>query len=499
MYLNDLPQWLLNRLVPALPWLWVVVCVLGLALVLSRWLRWRSKTPACPVCRYDMRGSPGLTCPECGHSVTKPEHLLRRHPRRRWATVLGLLMLLGGPHVDLVQYRLQQGETLQRAAVPTTVWLIGYPWWPRSTEEVMRYRVFNETLRRMPASGIIRQPLPRSEILKYVFRQTEQVGYHESPLPHWQTRLAARRGYTSMRALQRRGMTTPYGHVIYYLSLSESVTDDSFARDKLIEGLGSNDPHIREGCSNSIKTLGVRASPYVPLLEQRLHELLIRGKLDHANFRPKLYGSDVQALYDTMVESIETAIGNAGPAGIAVADDWLGSDDEVLRESALRIVTHNADASHYSPEFVEQLVDILTHRAWHHRYQNTVSEIGLLAVSRAHYYLTSESPATRAEAMRLLGIVFFDGPRRRLASALRQFRNPDQCYEEWAVRVDDPVYRQVVADVSALAETETDELVRERIQRFLEKHERLGTSEQRRRVIQMQDPESAQLMYEWFK
>jgi len=498
MTLNELPRWLMDWLLPGLPWLWVGVITLGLVLIVSRWFRWSSKTPACPVCRYDMRGSPGLSCPECGHTVKTAAQLLRRHPRRRWALWLGVLMMLGGPYVDLVQYRLLCGETVQRASVPTTVWILGYPYWPRTAEQVMTQRVFYETRRRDPYSGFIRKPMPRSDMLKYLFRQTGEVGYGGSPLPHWQTRLLARRSYTSMRSLQRKGMTTPYGHVVFFLMMSERATDDVYARERLVEGLQNNDPHIRNGCSGALKTLGVRVSPYVPTLEQRLRDLLIRGELDDANFRPKLYNNDAQELYDTLVANLETAIGKSGPAGMVVVYDWLGSTDPVLQDAALRMVCHNTDESLYTPELADRLVDILIDSAWHHKYHPVVGDVGLLAVNRAREHLRSGSTARRAEAIRILGVVFFDGPFYRGAD-IKRHRNSQPYYEAWAVRVDDPVYPSVLADITRMAQDEADEIVLERIALFMDKHRRIGTSTQRRYVTQMNDKPSIELMYERFR
>jgi hypothetical protein len=48
--------------------------------------------PACPKCRYNMKGTQNLTCPECGHSAKSQRQLTRWKFRKRWL-VLSLVMM----------------------------------------------------------------------------------------------------------------------------------------------------------------------------------------------------------------------------------------------------------------------------------------------------------------------------------------------------------------------------------------------------------------------
>lgn len=73
-------------------WVWYLVA--GLMGVLGLWcaLRARFHDPAkgrrrCPKCWYDMSGTPGLICSECGRSVKHEKQLFKTRRRLRWALV----------------------------------------------------------------------------------------------------------------------------------------------------------------------------------------------------------------------------------------------------------------------------------------------------------------------------------------------------------------------------------------------------------------------------
>ena len=79
--------------------LWVALGALGLAIGLWCWagrLRRRDGDPHCRRCDYNLRGTPGLTCPECGGSTARPFIGERRwyRPLRRVAMVC-LLFAVG--------------------------------------------------------------------------------------------------------------------------------------------------------------------------------------------------------------------------------------------------------------------------------------------------------------------------------------------------------------------------------------------------------------------
>lgn len=82
----------------------------------------------CPKCWYDMRGSPTLLCPECGHEAKTEQMLL--HTRRAWRRVgVGLLCAIMAWHAWQVRGRLvQRQEPLRWAAVPSVVFAVGATW-----------------------------------------------------------------------------------------------------------------------------------------------------------------------------------------------------------------------------------------------------------------------------------------------------------------------------------------------------------------------------------
>jgi HEAT repeat protein len=74
----------------------IVLIVIGGVGVLLALLRDRSRgRRRCPKCWYDMTGTPGLTCPECGRTAKRERKLHRT--RRRWRlAALALLITLAG-------------------------------------------------------------------------------------------------------------------------------------------------------------------------------------------------------------------------------------------------------------------------------------------------------------------------------------------------------------------------------------------------------------------
>ena len=94
-------------------WLfWTGVPALGIGALVVLWsLGWdairrgRSRMRRCPRCWYDMTGTPGLRCPECGKEAQGERSLLKRRRRWRWAAP-GLIM--AGAGAFGVSPRLQQ-------------------------------------------------------------------------------------------------------------------------------------------------------------------------------------------------------------------------------------------------------------------------------------------------------------------------------------------------------------------------------------------------------
>src|SRR5262245_36878945 len=111
----------------AMPWIaWTVGGVLIALDVFLIWLylfsdRARGRR-RCPKCWYDLRGTPGLTCSECGYVARREWALFRT--RRRWrAGVLALLVAASGVAVALTPKVRRDGWL---SVVPTTVllWLL---------------------------------------------------------------------------------------------------------------------------------------------------------------------------------------------------------------------------------------------------------------------------------------------------------------------------------------------------------------------------------------
>lgn len=102
---------------------WVVLGVAGL---LAAWgvVRWPSRTPRCPKCRYDLSGAAvgesGVTCPECGQ-VTARRTRLYRHPRRWRLAVAASLAAV--PATQMVMFR-ERPDSGWTRWLPTSVLLV---------------------------------------------------------------------------------------------------------------------------------------------------------------------------------------------------------------------------------------------------------------------------------------------------------------------------------------------------------------------------------------
>jgi len=120
-YLSDWVLWILT----------VLIGLIGLALALRGLFGDRARgRPHCWKCRYEMTGTEGLTCPECGH-VNKSRTVLFKTRRYYKRFVFGALLFMlalychTGPQV---QYRRGVlGEKWWESIVPTTVWIVLLP------------------------------------------------------------------------------------------------------------------------------------------------------------------------------------------------------------------------------------------------------------------------------------------------------------------------------------------------------------------------------------
>jgi len=80
--------------------------------------------PRCPKCWYDMTGSRGFICPECGNDAARQTNLYRTR-RSGMEAVLGTLLLVSGITLAAIPTVQDQGWT---ALIPTTALMIVMPW-----------------------------------------------------------------------------------------------------------------------------------------------------------------------------------------------------------------------------------------------------------------------------------------------------------------------------------------------------------------------------------
>jgi len=83
----------------------------------------------CPRCRYDMEGTPGLRCPECGKLV-RSERGLGRPRRPKWAGRFAIVLVLMGTYTLRVARPVMEYGPLM--AVPTWVLMAGWSWLPEA-------------------------------------------------------------------------------------------------------------------------------------------------------------------------------------------------------------------------------------------------------------------------------------------------------------------------------------------------------------------------------
>jgi len=81
----------------------------------------------CPKCWYDMSAASGLQCPECGRTA-KSIRQFSKAKRRKWAFVLGLLLIGTGAYGVSVSRRVVETDWL--AAVPSWFLMAGWEWLP---------------------------------------------------------------------------------------------------------------------------------------------------------------------------------------------------------------------------------------------------------------------------------------------------------------------------------------------------------------------------------
>ena len=106
------------------------VCLFALCLTIWAFIGDRARgRMRCPKCWYDMSGSQGLQCPECGRAA-RNEQQLSKSRRPRWAFVLAVLMIVPAVYAMAVGKQVEEDGYL--AAVPTWFLIAGWNHLPES-------------------------------------------------------------------------------------------------------------------------------------------------------------------------------------------------------------------------------------------------------------------------------------------------------------------------------------------------------------------------------
>ncbi len=107
---------------------WTLGGLLGLAgLALAWWALFADRAKGrkrCPKCWYDLTGSPGPTCSECGYGPKSEAKLFKTRRHWRWA-VVAVLVLVGSAASGMTPKIKREGWI---SVVPTTVLILSLPW-----------------------------------------------------------------------------------------------------------------------------------------------------------------------------------------------------------------------------------------------------------------------------------------------------------------------------------------------------------------------------------
>ncbi len=475
--IRDLPVWLIR----VSPWLWLVVMSLGLLVIAWALIRRRGKFPACPKCGYDLRGTEGLTCPECGHTAQSPRQLFGRPRRWRWA-VTGLLIVLAGVQVDFVQYRMWTGERFLSACVPTTVWIAGYPWWPDSGRRMIERRL-QRGWAVLPGNAVVWMDRPRpTGYLRDWLLGLHDADHLRQPFAcRWQSRLLARRAYTWFLSHQRSGNLTPndYRYTFWYLKMSVLMTEDDKSYQQIVNGLTSADPYMRANAYSSLRGTEVVTAKYVPVLEKLLVDELCSPS------PPVPFGNWVMPqpypgrLLPPHCDQLIQAIGQSGSSGIAVASEWLTHEPMNHRLAAVHMLGCAKMPVAYTPEMAQRLVDAIVTLPWDGWSSEQARDAGTLVVEPVTPYLSAFAPVVRENAVRVLGAAFFHWP----LWFHYQGEASERIIEQWAARVNDPMFEKAVQQVRARLEVEEELGVRVLLQRFLDYAETWGDADGREHIL----------------
>ena len=107
---------------------WTLGGLLGLAaLALAWWALFGDRAKGrkrCPKCWYDMTGSPGLTCSECGYSTKREKKLFKT--RLHWRAAMLAVVVFAVSAASGLTPKIKRDGWI--SVVPTTVLILSLPW-----------------------------------------------------------------------------------------------------------------------------------------------------------------------------------------------------------------------------------------------------------------------------------------------------------------------------------------------------------------------------------
>ena len=125
---------------------WTLGGLLGLVgVALAWWALFADRAKGrkrCPKCWYNMAGSPGPTCSECGYSLPCVAKLFK--VRRHWRLAVVAVLVLVGSAASSLRPQVQRDGWI--SLVPTTALILSLPWVDKP-EHVLR----SELIRRLPS------------------------------------------------------------------------------------------------------------------------------------------------------------------------------------------------------------------------------------------------------------------------------------------------------------------------------------------------------------
>lgn len=191
---------------PSLDWLWWtgggVLGALGLALGVWALLADRSRgRRRCPKCWYDLSGTPGRVCSECGFRAKREKKLFKTRRRWRWAIVAAAVLVIAAASAETPKVQ-REGWT---ALVPTTALIVYLPW-------------INEP-ERSPALALLDGRMPS----RYWLPGTEPPDWWD-----WQWRLLAKR---CLDGDAKRKPQSKDWNLFYSPLLTKSITSGGVLED----------------------------------------------------------------------------------------------------------------------------------------------------------------------------------------------------------------------------------------------------------------------------